>query len=118
MRRNAQFLIGVGTFILLFLFIAGYTYYRTADLMRGPVVIITSPQNGETVTDELLTISGIITNATAVSLDDRKIFLTEKGEFKEKLLLAPGYTIMSIKAEDRFKRRVEKKVEVVFNKSI
>ncbi len=115
MKKSIRFWIRTAALVILFGIIAGYTYYRTRDLINGPIITLSSPQNASTVHNSELTVSGTVKNAVDVSLDDRKIFLDEEGRFSEKLLLANGYTIISLKAQDRFNRSVEKKLEVVFN---
>ena len=95
------------------LIIIGYTYLKTKDYIAGPQVTIISPLNGSSVSNPLVEIVGITKNISSISLNDRPIFIDEKGSFKEKLLLYPGYNIMSIKAEDRYKRKVEKKLEII-----
>ena len=103
--------------ILLFgamaLVIIGYAYLKTKDYIAGPQIIITSPLNGSSVSNPLIEIVGVAKNISFISLNDRPIFIDEKGNFKEKLLLYPGYNIMSVKAEDRYKRNVEKNLEII-----
>ena len=114
MQRNAKFFIGGGLGLILFLFIVGYAYYRSRDLVRGPQITVTSPHDNDTVSTALLEISGNMKNSTGETLDDRKIFLDTAGNFKEKLLLEEGYNIISLKAEDRFGRKVEKRLSLVY----
>ncbi len=92
------------------------TYLNTKEYRAGPIISLSSPQNGETVHDELITVKGNIKNATAVFFNDRKIYLTEAGDFQEKLIVPEGYTIMEVSAEDRFHRTARKRVEIVFTR--
>ena len=104
--------------IIIILTVAGlvfvYAYYKTKDFIRGPVITVAYPINGETVNNSLLKIEGKATSIAYISLDDRQIFTDEAGNFKEKLLLFPGYNIISIKASDKFGRDIEKTLEVVY----
>lgn len=115
-KRDVTFLLSIGVGLLLFLTIASYAFYKTRDLVKGPTITIFTPQNGMTTTSSLIEMRGNMKNVSAVTLNDRKIFLDEAGNFKEKLLLSEGYNIITIKAEDRFKRTVEERLEIVFNK--
>jgi len=114
MERNAKFIAGLVIFILAALGIGAYTYLQSREFLRGPQITITSPQNGETFESALVVIEGTAHNATAISLNDGAIFADSKGNFKEKLLLLPGYNILTVKAEDRFGKRVEKTLELVY----
>lgn len=115
MRINSRRLVKILLFGIIALVIGGYAYLKTKDYIAGPQVIITSPLNGSTASSSPIEVVGIAKNITSISLNDRQIFIDEKGNFKEKLLLYPGYNIMSVKAEDRYKRTVEKKLEVIFS---
>lgn len=101
-------LIGIGAFVVL-----GYAYLKTRDYIAGPQVTIHSPKNGATLSDSLVEISGTAKNISFISLNDRPIFVDDHGAFKEKLLLYQGYNIISVKAEDRYKRMTEKKLELI-----
>ncbi len=95
--------------------IAGYAYYKSKNFVIGPEIEIISPQNGSSVNKSLLEIIGTAKNISYITLNDRPIFTNEKGEFKEKLLLFPGYNIISIKAKDNFKRKTNKTLEIIYN---
>ena len=56
----------------------------------------------------------IAKNIKDISLNDRKIFIDEQGNFKEQLLLSYGYNVFKIKANDKFGRSVEKIVEIIY----
>jgi len=51
-------------------------------------------------------------------LNGRRILANDKGEFKERLLLAEGYNIIDLRTEDKFKRTAEKQLQLVYKKII
>lgn len=91
-----------------------YTISRFYTFLAGPSIHISSPQNGDTVSERLLNISASTTLISFITLNDRQIFIDQKGDLFEQLLLQDGYNIISIKATDRFGRKVEKRLEVVY----
>jgi hypothetical protein len=91
-----------------------YTISRFYTFLEGPSIRITSPSNGTTVNSRLLNISGSTTLISFITLNDRQIFIDQKGNLFEQLLLQDGYNIISIKATDRFGRKVEERLEVVY----
>ncbi len=99
----------------IILIIIGYSYYKSKNFVIGPSIIIKSPQNGITVSRSLIEIRGTAKNISYISIDDRQIFTNEKGDFKNKLLLFPGYNIISIKARDIFNRTIQKTIELIYN---
>lgn len=100
------------SFVLLFLF--GYTSYEIQKLVFGPRITILSPKNGSLISSSTVEIVGIAKNINDISLDDRKIFIDEKGNFKEELLLSYGYNIVTVKASDKFGRKTEKIIEIIY----
>ncbi len=98
--------------ILLFLF--GYTGYEIQKMLFGPRIEILSPKNGSLISNPLTEIFGLAYNIKDITLNDRKIFIDEKGNFKEKLLLSYGYNAFVIKASDKFGKNTEKVVEVIY----
>jgi hypothetical protein len=92
----------------------GYTAYEIQKIISGPRITVLSPKNGIIISDPLVEISGIAENIKDISLNDRKIFIDEQGNFKEKLLLFYGYNVFVIKASDKFGKNTEKMIEVVY----
>jgi hypothetical protein len=94
--------------------IIGYAYYKTKNLILGPTITITNPQNNASTTESLVHLKGIIKNSTEVSVNNRKVYISEKGELDEKLLLLPGYNIITINAKDRFGHSTSQTIQSVF----
>jgi len=113
MQINSRRLPKILLFSAMILLVVGYAYLKTKDYIAGPQITITSPLNGSSVSNSLIEIVGTAKNISFISLNDRPIFIDESGNFKERLLLYSGYNIMSVKAEDRYKRKVEKNLEVI-----
>lgn len=114
MERNAKFILGTSVLILAVVGIGAYAYLQSSEFRAGPRITITGPDNGSTFTDPTITVSGTAENVAYLSLDDSPIFVNTKGTFTEKLLLLPGYNILSVKARDQFGKSVEKTLELVY----
>ncbi len=112
--RNAASILKILLVVIVIGLIVTYTYYKTRDLIHGPIITIISPANGATVNNSLLEIIGEVKRIAYISLNDRQIFTDESGNFKEKLLLSPGYNIITIKASDKFDRDIEKTLEIIY----
>ena len=104
--------IALISIILLCLF--GYTAYEIQRIVFGPRIDVTSPINGSLVSNSLTEITGVAKNINNISLNDRKIFIDEQGNFKEEVLLSYGYNAITIKASDKFGRNTEKIIEVIY----
>src|SRR3989344_9479761 len=98
---------------IILLILLGYTTYETQRIAFGPRINMTSPVNGSLVSDPLVNISGIAKNINDISLNGRKIFLDEKGNFSENMLLSYGYNVITLEASDKFGKKTKKIIEVI-----
>jgi len=113
-RDKTRKFLKIGIICLCAFFILGYSLYETQKIVMGPKITFTNPLNGSTVSDSLVDVVGNAKNITNISLNDRKIYVDEKGNLSEQILLSYGYNLLSVKAEDRFGRKIEKTLEVVY----
>ncbi len=89
-------------------------FFQSKEFLAGPSIVITSPQNGATLSSSLLHVDGVAKRVSFITLNDRQIYVDETGKISEELLLQYGYNIISLKATDRFNRKVEKRLELVY----
>jgi hypothetical protein len=89
---------------LLVFAIIMYSLFAFWDYIDGPKLDITFPHHGYSTSSALITVTGIAKRAQFISLNDRPIYIDEQGNFKETLLLNPGYTIIEMFVRDRFGR--------------
>ena len=54
--------------------------------------------------ERIIAVDGQAENITDITLNGRPIYTNESGVFSEKLVLENGYTIMTIRARDRYGR--------------
>ncbi len=93
------------TLTIIFIAIVGsYALFQASDFIRGPVLVITSPQNGTLFTDPVFVLEGTTKNISFMYINGAQTFVNEDGEFSEKLLLSEGYNIMTVRVTDRFNR--------------
>lgn len=114
MERNAKFILGLIIFALAASIIGGYAYVRSRDFLMGPQITVTSPVDGGTLSEAPVTVEGTAQNVAYITLDGAPIFADSKGYFSQKLLLLPGYNILTVNAQDRFGKKVEKTLELVY----
>ena len=113
-RHSTRKLLKIIIISVIVLFVFIYTAYEIQKVLFGPRIEVLSPKNGSLVSDSLTEVSGIAKNIKDISLDDRKIFIDEQGNFDEKVLLSYGYNSFSIKASDKFGRNTEKIIEIIY----
>ena len=114
MERNAVKKILRYSIISLFaLVILGYSLYQSKNLIQGPGVAVIRPENGAAFDASLIEIEGQAHNVTLIDINGRPIFIDDKGVFKEKYLLSPGYNAVTITAQDKFGRITRKILELM-----
>ena len=99
--------------VLIGLLFAGYILFQARNLISGPLLTIQTPVNGASTSSPSVLVSGMARNISHLRLNDRTIFVDENGFFKEELLLAEGYTVVTVDAEDRFGRARSEEIEIV-----
>ena len=116
LRKNNYHLVIKPVLIILFaLFIAGYSFLKIKDLAGGPKIILYSPTEGASTANDLIMVKGKAERISQISMNGRKVFTNEAGNFNEPYLLANGYNLLELTASDQFGRQVVKKIQVVFN---
>ena len=113
-RNATRKLLKITAIFIVLICLFGYTTYEIQKIVFGPKIEVLSPKNGSLISNPLTEISGVAKNIKNISLNDRKIFIDEQGNFNEKLLLSYGYNAFTIKASDKFGRNTEKIIELIY----
>ena len=113
-RRETKFYLKMIVIVLFLIALFGYGAYEVWNYATGPQIIVTSPTNGAAVSESLITIEGQTKNIIKITLNDRAIVVDEAGNFSEKILLSYGYNVLELKAEDKFGKKTEQKLQLVY----
>ena len=93
---------------ILVVAVASYFVFQARFLLQGPTITLTKEPD-IVQTEPMVTIAGATENIVSLTLNGRTIYTDEAGNFEETLILENGYTIMTLRAEDRYgKERVLK----------
>tara|TARA_B100000683_G_C12363028_1_gene503852 strand:- start:153 stop:524 length:372 start_codon:yes stop_codon:yes gene_type:complete len=102
------------TLIIVFLLVlGGYGIFQGYDLIRGPILVVTSPLSGSLFNEPVITISGYTKNISYIYLNDYQIYVDEEGYFNQKLVLNEGYNIMTLRVKDRFERETKEELHYI-----
>ena len=86
--------------------ILAYSVFQARYLITGPQIVLSSPST--TLHNERqITLGGSAYNISRMWLNDRQIYTDAQGDFKEALILENGYTVVTLRAEDRYGRVTE-----------
>ncbi len=97
---------------LFFLLLIGYGYFEAQGLLFGPSITVTS--NVTEVHDPFVLIKGHADRISSLLMNGKSIQVTEKGDFSEPYVLAPGYNRIMLDARDKYGRRSSRTMEIVF----
>ncbi len=115
-RLDPRSMVKIAIVILIFTIAGIYGYSQAYELLRGPVVTISSPENGFSINGVgLISVSGKALNASDIFLNGAPITMDPEGYFEENLLATGRHTIIEVSVSDRFGRRDSSKVSVVVN---
>ena len=112
--RREKIIIKAVLIGLVLVFMAVYGFLQSRNILEWPRISVSSPKAGATVDKSAATISGTAKNISYLSLDDRPIYVDKDGNFSEAIALLPGYNILSVKGTDKFGKKTEKTLELVF----
>lgn len=91
-----------------------YLIFQARFLIIGPNIILANVPD-PLQNERQIFLSGSAYNISRLWLNDRPIYTDEKGNFKEALVLENGYTISTLRAEDRYGRTTEVTKKFVYN---
>lgn len=83
--------------------VAAYVIFQARFLITGPQLEMVAADS-QVVNQRQITLAGSAFNISRLWLNDRPIFTDAQGHFSEALVLENGYTITTVRAEDRYGR--------------
>ncbi len=106
--------IGIGLLGALFAFIIIYTVIETKALARGVELKIAGISDGEVFEKDILAITGQAENANHITIDGREIKVDKDKRFTQELILSPGLNIITVEAQDKFKKKTNNTYRVFY----
>lgn len=91
-------LIAIITLLMVF-----FILFQARFLVTGPKIVLTEVPEGPQNERQII-IAGTAYNISRLWLNDRPIYTDAEGNFKEEIVLENGYTIATLRAEDRYGR--------------
>ncbi len=113
-RHGTLKLLKITVIALGIITVLGYALFATHDFLIGPTISLSDPTNGATFTKPDVRIQGVVNRIKDITLNGRSITIDDKGNFNEAVLLAPGYNIFELIASDKFGRKRQVRLELVY----
>jgi hypothetical protein len=97
-------LIKFGGLAIGLLLTLAYLIFQARYLLIGPqIVLVDRPEIRQN--ERQIFLAGATHNISRLWLNDRAIYTDAQGNFKEALVLENGYTVATLRAEDRYGRK-------------
>ena len=89
-----------------------YLYGQIGRFAAVPRLVITSPSGDENIPENSLSVSGFTDEDAKLTINGQPILVSDKGEFKEDIILQSGVNAITISAVNRFNKTVSKTVNI------
>jgi hypothetical protein len=90
-----------------------YIAFQARFLISGPQITLTD-EASKLQNERLVYLSGEAFNISRLWLNDRQIYTDAQGNFDEALILENGYTVATLRAEDRYGRETRVKQDFIY----
>lgn len=94
-------------------FLVVYVILNTRLVLKGVNLSVNGIENGKIYTEGWLEIEGNAKRSKHLLVNGREVFMDTEGNYKDFVLLLPGYNVISITAEDRFGKVTKNVFEVI-----
>lgn len=91
-----------GFLAILLLGVVTFVGFQVYPLLHGPSLHLETLSQGMHVQEPLIRITGIARHTQDLVLNGKHLPLSPTGAFDEKLLMNPGYNVITLGASDRF----------------
>jgi len=93
-----------------------YVIFQARLLLAGPSITLNEEPH-VVHKERTISIEGNVQNVVSITLSGRPNFVDEAGSFDELLVLEPGYTIMTLRATDRYGHTTTLERSFIFSSS-
>lgn len=114
MSKHTPAFVKIVLALIAIIAVVSYVFFNSRVFIAGPKISVSSPENGSGTDKNVVEIVGNTENTSAISINDRPILIDESGNFKESLLLVPGYNIIMIEAQDKFDRHISERLDLFY----
>jgi hypothetical protein len=83
----------------------GLVVYNVKDMLFGTQFTVNAAQDGSTVTESFVPISGSAQHAKQISINGRIVGVDRQGNFSDGVILSPGYNIVEVEETNQFGRQ-------------
>ncbi len=106
----------IGTLIASLIFLGFFYIYKEVDsFVSAPRLVVTSPQDGETIEDRSILVKGSTEKDAEVFINEQPISVNENGDFSENISLQGGLNVILIKSKNKFDKESIRSLSIKSN---
>lgn len=107
LKSARSFLIlGVAVVVL------AYIFYQFSFLFIGPKLSIVTPQDGQAISENIVSVSGKTDPYATVTINNENAYVDLTGSFKKTLYVYSGQAKISVSAKNRYGKETKKEVQI------
>ncbi len=112
--KNIKWWVGFVSCFALFAVIISFGWEKMSFIRKGVELEATMSESEDS---PVYLVEGKAPRAKHLKINGREIFIDKEGVFKEVLVPQPGYSVISLYAEDKFGKITEKEFKLYVNKN-
>jgi cytoskeletal protein RodZ len=89
-----------------------YLYSQVGRFAAVPRLVVTNPSGDDAIAGNTISVAGFTDKDAKLTINDQPVLVSDKGEFKEDILLQSGVNAITILAVNRFNKEVAKTIKV------
>lgn len=97
---------------LVTFFVGGYIFFQYSSLLFGPKLDVTSPKNGDVISENVIEVKGKTDEYATVVIDNEEAYVNLDGSFKKSIYAFSGDKKITIVAKNRFGKETKEVVTV------
>ena len=107
-------IIKISLYSVIAIIVIGYALFANRNFLSGSEIVLTSHQDGQTVTESFITIEGKVDPIVWLKMNDGEILTNKENVFKESIVLAPGLNIIEFEAMGKFNRPIKELLHLTY----
>ena len=109
LSSRAIFGVVFGFFVLM---VGWYFYKEAGEFAETPRLLISKPLNNSITEQSSTELVGVTDVGNQVTVNGRTIFVNEKGEFRERIILKNGINELVVRAVNKFNKDIKKNIKL------
>jgi cytoskeletal protein RodZ len=110
--------LGIAGAVLLFGGVISYIAMQLNHFTAPPEINLTNAPEEFTSEHDTVSLSGVVTEGSAVLMNNEPVLVTPNGEFAQDIQLSPGVNEVVIAAKSRAGKESQKSVKILFNPNL